>query len=132
MRKLMISVLTALALLGGAVASQASDIGQTQPHSAQQQDALSTLGFGQALTSDALDVESGRQEEAIFDSLNVNLQLSSANLSGDVGYNTLIGTTTTGSNIMDSVNASGLVTIIQNTGNQCLIQENLAVNLTVH
>lgn len=126
MRKLTISVLAALALFGGVPASQASDTGQSQPHSVQQQDALSTRGFGQALTSEALGVESGRQG-AMIETLNV--QLSSANLSGEVGNNNLTGITTTGYNSMNSVNASGMVTIIQNSGNQCLIQDNLAVNV---
>lgn len=128
MRKLTISVLAALAIFSSVPASQASDTGQSQLHLAQQQDALSTRGFGQALTSEALDVESGRQG-AMIDMLNV--QLSSANLSGEVGNNNLIGSTTTGYNSMNSVNASGMVTIIQNSGNQCLIQDNLAVNVMV-
>lgn len=128
MRKLTISVLAALAFLGGASASLASDTGQTLPHSVQQQDMLYALGFGQALTSEALDVESGRQG-ALIDTLNI--QLSSAELSGEVGNNNLIGTTTTGYNSMSNVNASGMVTIIQNSGNQCLIQDNWAVNVMV-
>jgi hypothetical protein len=126
MQKFTISVLAALVLFGGAPASQASDTGQTPPHTAQQQDVLSTLGFGQALTNEALDVESGRQG-AMFDTLNV--QLSNANLSGEVGNNYLSGNTMTGYNSMNNVNASGMVTIIQNSGNQCLIQDNLAVNV---
>lgn len=128
MRKLTISVIAAIALFGGALASQASDTGQTLPNPTQEQNVLDDSGFGQALPSENLKVESGRQETNI-DTL--NMQVSSANLSGSVGDNYLGGTIMTGHNIMSNVNASGMNTFIQNSGNQCLIQDNWAVNVMV-
>lgn len=128
MRKLTISVIAAIALFGGALASQASDTGQTLPNTTQEQNVLNDSGFGQALTSENLDVESGRQETSI-DTL--NMQVSNATLSGYLGENYLGGISVTGSNLMSNVNANGMNTFIQNSGNQCLIQENWAVNVMV-
>ncbi len=128
MRKLTISVIAAIALFGGALASQASDTGQTPPASAQEQNMLDASGFGQALNGEKLGVEAGRQETKID---TFNMQLSSSNVSGYVGDNFLAGTTMTGYNSISDTTMSGFATVIQNSGNQVLIQNDLIVNMTV-
>ena len=132
MRKLTISVIAAIALFGGALASQASDTGQSPPNQVQDQAMLDDSGFGQALSGDNLGVESGRQETKI-DTL--NMQLSSSNLDGEVVGNSLSlgakATSITGCNSVNNTTMSGFATVIQNSGNQVLIQNDLVVNMTV-
>ena len=128
MRKLTITVIAVIALFGGALASQASDTGQAMPNSAQDQAMVDDSGFGQALTGENLGVESGRQETKIE---SFNMQLSSSNLSGYVGDNFLAGTTMSGYNSISDTTMSGFATVIQNSGNQVLIQNDLIVNMTV-
>ncbi len=59
-------------------------------------------------------------------------QLTNAQLNADLGDNTAIGNVT-GSNIIDDSfsRASGLFSIIQNTGNNVIIQDSVIVNVTI-
>lgn len=130
MRKV-ISIIAAIALFGGVLHVHESNAGQASPAPGQDQSLLDVSGFGQALTGDNLSALSGRQ--AISPN---NLSYMSTNgLLGDnslqvgdssklqTGFNTISGSAFSGSN--------GFPTVIQNSGNQVLIQNDLIVNVNM-
>ena len=130
MRKATISIIAAIALFGGALVSQ-SNAGQDMPNPMQEQPQVDVSGFGQALAGDNLGEESGRQFTNI-DAIDLTLlsQRQEANQDGNFIY----GWTKTGNNsISDHAfdNMNGFATVIQNSGNQVLIQNDTIVNVTV-
>jgi len=130
MRKTTMSIIAAIALFGGALVSQ-SNAGQDMPNPMQEQPQVDVSGFGQALAGDNLGEESGRQFTNI-DAIDLTLlsQRQEANQDGNFIY----GWTKTGNNsISDHAfdNMNGFATVIQNSGNQVLIQNDTIVNVTV-
>ena len=130
MRKATISIIAAIALFGGALVSQ-SNAGQDMPNPMQEQPQVDVSGFGQALAGDNLGEESGRQ----FTNIDaVDLTLLSQSQDAKQEGNFIYGWTKTGNNsISDHAfdNMNGFATVIQNSGNQVLIQNDTIVNVTV-
>lgn len=130
MRKATMSVLAVLTLFGVALASQESNAGQTSPVPGQEQLLSDASGFGQALSTENLGGQSGRQATQIDQ---LNMQLNNVNMNGKLGDNVLNGIINTGSNSVaeNAFNGmNGFATVIQNSGNQVLIQNDLIVNVT--
>jgi hypothetical protein len=129
MRKAMMSVLAVLTLFGVALASQESNAGQTSPVPGQEQSLLDSSGFGQALSTENLGGQSGRNATQIDE---LNLQYTNATTNGTQTGNILNNPGLTGDNtISDGAFAkmNGFATVIQNSGNQVLIQNDLIVNV---
>lgn len=91
-------------------------------------------GLGATLSDDALRGQDGRQDTRIDQ---LNLQMTDLQTNGTVSGNTLSvvnSTLTTGANSIGQgafANAAGVVTVIQNSGNQVLIQNDMILNLSV-
>jgi hypothetical protein len=136
MRKNTILLIAAIALFGGALTAHASDLGQTSPAPVQDQSPdQSLLGisrFGQALPAEKLGAQSGRQAIAID---KLDMMLSNVNMNGSQQDNNITGTSLTGANSVAGnafSNMNGFATVIQNSGNQVLIQNDLIVNVDLH
>lgn len=88
------------------------------------------IGQAQAVSQDEMGQQSGRQGVVIDELTNT---LNSTETSGSVGSNVLTSTAT-GTNIV-SDNAfgatNGVATVIQNSGNQNVIQSSFILNLSV-
>lgn len=102
----------------------------TGPQDLHPADTLDATELGQALTPADMGKETGRQGVAIDE---LNNTLNSTETSGSVGSNVLYSTAT-GTNIV-SDNAfgttNGVATVIQNSGNQNVIQSSFILNLSV-
>lgn len=84
--------------------------------------------LGQAITPNDLGLQSGRQDISIEE---VPIQLSTSKQAGSLNGNVLTSTST-GANSIDTSafsNMNGIATIIQNSGNQVLIQNSTIVNV---
>jgi hypothetical protein len=132
MLKFTTSVITAFALFGGALSARELHAEQALPASMQEQLMLDVTGFGQAVPGENLALQSGRQATQI-DKLDI---LYSANTNhGYQDGNTITGSPITGYNSVSNgafTNMNGFATVIQNSGNQVLIQNDLIVNITMH
>lgn len=132
MQKTTTSLIAAFALFAGALAVQESHAEQVSATPAQEQATLDVSGFGQALAGENLASQSGRQATQI-DKLDILYSTSTNNAYQD--GNIIAGSTVTGYNTVSSgafTNMSGFATVIQNSGNQVLIQNDLIVNVTMH
>jgi len=134
MRKVSISIIAGIALFGGVLSVHASNAGQPSPAPGQDQSLLDVSGFGQALSGDSLNALSGRQGVSTLD-----FMVTSASTTGTQdGNNVLVGphgNLTTGDNSVSGsafIGANGFATVIQNSGNQVLIQNDLIVNVSMH
>ncbi|EMP55193.1 hypothetical protein MSNKSG1_12257 [Marinobacter santoriniensis NKSG1] len=81
------------------------------------------------MSSDQLEHSSGKQ------GLPVQWQLNDAEQNAMVGNNVLSGNVTTGDNrITDHAfqNMNGIATVIQNTGNQVVIQDSTQINVLIN
>lgn len=86
--------------------------------------------FGSPVDIDVLADERGGESLSIE---NLRMQLSSARLDANVSDNALTSALT-GANLIDGgalAGASGIATVIQNSGNQVIIQNNTIINLSV-
>lgn len=94
--------------------------------------AIADLEPGQPLSNENLDATTGRQDMNVEQ---MEMQLSTASQVGETTGNSIAGSTlSSGANGIGGSafsQASGLVTVIQNSGNQVLIQNDLIMNLTV-
>lgn len=132
MQKITASLIAAFALFAGALAVQESHAEQVSATPAEEQATLDVSGFGQALAGENLASQSGRQATQI-DKLDILYSTSTNNAYQD--GNTIAGSTVTGYNTVSSgafTSMSGFATVIQNSGNQVLIQNDLIVNVTMH
>jgi len=130
MRKVSISIIAGIALFGGVLSVHESNAGQPSPAPGQDQLLVDVSGFGQALSGDKLDALSGRNGVSTID-----LTLNSVNSTGTQSGNTLEGNIFTGGNSISGnafEYANGFTTVIQNSGNQVLIQNDLVVNVSMH
>jgi len=90
--------------------------------------------LGQALSEDRLDKQDGRQDTQIEQ---LNMQMANMQSSATFEGNTMSALNsdiTTGANLISQgafQNATGIVTVIQNSGNQVLIQNDMILNLWV-
>ncbi len=90
---------------------------------------VSVLGEG-AISASELDSVSGRQMIEIDD---VDIQVSNMQLNADMDENVLYSNRT-GLNVVTNdafTGASGIATVIQNSGNQVIINNALILNMTV-
>ena len=86
--------------------------------------------FGAPVSNNILDSLSGGQNIQIGD---IDMLISDMDLQSELGNNTLY-TTGTGSNMVSSdafSHASGISTVIQNSGNQVIINSALILNLRI-
>ncbi|KLV06932.1 carbon storage regulator [Photobacterium aquae] len=91
-------------------------------------DELDILASSQTLSDDTLSVSRGGEYELKLDNIH-----ASSDMQGDVASNSAYNNTT-GDNIIDAgslSNSSGVFNIVQNTGNNVLIQNATVVNLTL-
>jgi len=133
MRKIMLSLLAIFALFGAVLIAHQSHAEQASPTPVQEQSSMDISGFGQALSSDNLSSLSGRQAVQIekLDSI-----LSNVSLNGSLNDNSITvsdnSLSLTGNNSIAGdafKDMNGFATVIQNSGNQVLIQNDLIVNV---
>jgi hypothetical protein len=132
MRKVTLTIIAVIALFVGSLAAHASGTEQTSPAPVQDQSLLDSSVFGQALSGENLDSQSGRQAVSI-DTL--EMMFSNVDMNGSQHDNTLTGNTISGANTVTGdafSNMNGFATVIQNSGNQVLIQNDLIVNVNTH
>lgn len=92
---------------------------------------ISGSEFGEAISATVLEQESGGQATEID---KIYLQLTNSQMKADLNNNNL-DSHSTGANILSGSafsNMNGFATVIQNSGNQVIIQSDLIVNVTVH
>lgn len=132
MRRPTKSLIAALVLSWCAFLAQGSPAEEIGPALAGGQvDTLDETGMGQAVSNENLGELTGRQEMYIN---NLEAQMSASDQRAQANANTINAAITNGANSIDGnafSGASGLVTVIQNSGNQVLIQNDLIMNLTV-
>jgi hypothetical protein len=126
MKLLLTAIITTLVF---AASNARSDNGPQAQHPG---DTLEAAELGQALTPEDMGRQTGRQG-VVIDELTNTLNSTEAN--GTVGSNLLsLSNSATGTNIV-SDNAfgatNGVATVIQNSGNQNVIQSSFILNLTV-
>ena len=81
------------------------------------------------LTDDQLAVESGRQ------GVSMQWQVNNSSQNGSVANNVLTGNVATGDNHLSDHafgQMSGIATVIQNTGNQVVIQDSTQINILIN
>lgn len=119
------ALIAGLVLMGGSIGGTPAI---AEEATAVKGDMFQLSDLGAAISIEDLRNESGRQD--ISDSL---IQLNNMKLNGSLDGNSL-QSTATGTNMVsqDSFsNLSGIATVIQNTGNQVLIQNAMILNLTM-
>ncbi len=133
MRRSTKSLIAALVFSSSAFLAQGSPANEINPASVGQMDVLNDSALGQAVSNENLEMLSGRQDVNIGQ---LDMQVATADQNGQANNNVLnnAGTITNGANTLAGSafsQASGIVTVIQNSGNQVLIQNDLIMNLTV-
>jgi hypothetical protein len=82
-----------------------------------------------ALSARQLDQASGRQ------GVSLQLQMNNSNQSANVSDNVLAGQVITGNNLISGgafANMNGVATVIQNSGNQVIIQDTTQINVLIN
>ncbi|WP_298434869.1 hypothetical protein [Geobacter sp.] len=130
MRQITKLLLAALVLFGSALSVRESLAEPVDPTMAGQNDVVDVSQFGSAASGKDLMAQNGRLDMQVDQ---LNFQTSTNNQSNSyVGGNYLLNPGATGINsVSDSAfaNASGIATVIQNSGNQVLIQNSMILNL---
>lgn len=132
MRKVTLIIIAVIALFTGALAANASSAEQTSTAPVHDQSLLEASDFGIALSGENLDAQSGRQAVSI-DTL--EMMFSNVDMNGSQHDNSITGSTMSGANTVTGdafSNMNGFATVIQNSGNQVLIQNDLIVNVNTH
>lgn len=134
MRRTTKSLIAALVISGSAFLAQGSPANEIDLASAGQMDVLSESGLGQAVSNENLGTLTGRQDVNINQ---LDMQMSTSDQKAQANGNSINntgGTITNGANTLSGSafsQATGIVTVIQNSGNQVLIQNDMVLNLTV-
>jgi len=132
MKKSKTALIAALVLSISVAMSHSSQADEINMVSLDQADLLNESGLGQAVSQENLSELTGRQEMYID---NLGMQVINSDQRAQADNNSILNSTiTNGANsIGDNAfsNASGFLTVIQNSGNQVLIQNDLIMNLTV-
>lgn len=120
-------------LLSGMLLPRPGEATPVELHPAEARDVIDPAMLGEALAEEGLAKQDGRQDIQIDQ---LNTQMSEIKNNTNFGGNTLSAlnsTVTTGLNSIGEAfsNASGIVTVIQNSGNQVLIQNDMILNLWV-
>jgi hypothetical protein len=82
-----------------------------------------------ALSAQQLDEASGRQ------GVSLQLQMNNSNQNANVSDNVLAGQVMTGDNLINGgafANMNGVATVIQNSGNQVVIQDTTQINVLIN
>ena len=82
-----------------------------------------------ALSAQQLDEASGRQ------GVSLQLQMNNSNQNANVSDNVLAGQVMTGNNLISGgafANMNGVATVIQNSGNQVVIQDTTQINVLIN
>jgi hypothetical protein len=98
------------------------------PPSAAPPAALTALGEGKALSTDALGEQRAKAKLEI-DKVTINAPTQNGVVAGNAAINTTNGANSIGGTAFSG--AAGLVNTIQNTGNNVLIQNSTIVNVSV-
>ncbi|ACM20145.1 hypothetical protein Geob_1787 [Geotalea daltonii FRC-32] len=132
MRRSTKALFALLALSAATISAQGASANGIGPGSAGEMVTTADLELGQSLTNENLDDLTGRQNMNVDQ---LDMQLNTATQLGEADGNLINDSNlTTGANGISGnafAQASGLVTVIQNSGNQVLIQNDLIMNLTV-
>ena len=132
MKKAKAVLIALLVLFLSVVISENSQADEIDMFSPGQADLLNEPGLGEAVSQENLSELTGRQEMYID---NLGMQVINSDQRAQADNNSILNSTVTnGANsIGDNAfsNASGFLTVIQNSGNQVLIQNDLIMNLTV-
>jgi hypothetical protein len=127
MRFLLKVLLVGLFLLEGCLFCEVLFAGQTEADRAGLDEILE---FGEPLSSNTLDSLSGGEDLQID---NIDMLINNMNLRSQMEENLLISTTT-GANLISNdafSHANGISTVIQNSGNQVIINSALILNLRI-
>jgi hypothetical protein len=130
MKNPMISLIAAAAFAGILLAGQSCPAADGQPQVGEQTIVAGFAEFGQAATDDELGFESGGQATEIDE---IYMQINNVGMNGNLDNNVL-DSNTTGANFIgyDAFsNMNGFATVIQNSGNQVLIESVTVVNVTM-
>ena len=131
MRYVLPSLIAAITFAGTLLAAQsclATDIGQAAIIGQSAMDDIAE--FGQAASDEELGVESGGQATQID---KIYMQLNNVGMNAEMDNNVL-DSNVTGTNFIGYdafANMNGFSTVIQNSGNQVIIQSDLIVNVTM-
>jgi len=122
-------VLLAIALMGGAFLVQELRA-ESNPVAQPSANTIDVADIGQAVSPGEMGLQTGRQGIQIDEMNNV---MNSTESSATVGSNLLTSMGTGTNNVSDNAfgSTSGVATIIQNSGNQNVIQSSFIINLSV-
>jgi len=122
-------VLIAIMLMCGAFLVQESRA-EIDPVAPPPTDTLDIADIGQIVSTSDMGLQTGRQGIKIDEMNNV---MNSTESNGTVGNNQLTSTATGTNNVSDNAfgMTNGVATIIQNSGNQNVIQSSFILNLSV-
>lgn len=133
MRRSTKSLIAALVFSGSAFLAQGSSANEIDLASAGQMDVLNESGLGQAVSNENLGTLTGREDVNINQ---LDMQISTSDQKAQANGNSIsnYGTIANGANTLGGnafSQSTGIVTVIQNSGNQVLIQNDMILNLTV-
>lgn len=133
MRRLTIVLVAVLCAAWGLCSPHRAHAASGAAAPAEESDLLCPSALGEALSEEGLAGQDGRQDTQIDQ---ITAQITDAKNNATVTGNTLSAmnsVVTTGVNSIGNAfaNANGIVTVIQNSGNQVLIQSDMVLNLFV-
>ncbi|WP_243372444.1 hypothetical protein [Geotalea sp. SG265] len=132
MRRSRKALFAVLALSAGTLLAEGASAIEVGSGSVGEMVATADFEPGQSLSNENLDATTGRQGMNVDQ---IDMQLSTASQTGETRGNSILNSDlSSGTNGISGnafAQASGLVTVIQNSGNQVLIQNDLIMNLTV-
>ena len=122
-------VILAIMLMGGALLVQELRA-ESNPVAQPSTNTIDVADIGQAVSTGDMGQQTGRQGVQIDEMNNV---MNSTESSATVGSNMLTSMGTGTNNVSDNAfgSTSGVATIIQNSGNQNVIQSSFIINLSV-
>jgi hypothetical protein len=114
------------------VSAQLSNAAEGFSAPAQDRSLIDNTSLGDPLSGEDLSAQSGREAVSID---NLDMMLSNVDMNGNQRDNSISGNTSTGANSVTGnafTGMNGFATVIQNSGNQVLIQNDLIVNISTH
>jgi uncharacterized coiled-coil protein SlyX len=130
MRYVSASLIAGAAILVTVLVPIAAPAGESVGNAAGLADTVAYTEVGEAVTGECLEAQTGGQDTTIDQ---LNAQLSTMRVNGQMAQNQLVsnvtGFNTVGTDAFG--NASGIATVIQNSGNQVIINNAMILNLYV-
>lgn len=123
-------LIASLVFLGSSLSAEMLFAGQFDPLEPDRWDLVDNLEFGEPVSSNTLATLSGGQNMQID---NIDMLVNNMNVKSQVEKNVLYSTST-GANMLSNdafSNANGISMVIQNSGNQVIINNALILNLRV-